>query len=273
MIFNSSDWIYLQRGVDYRGDLAKAKRLSENEVKDIFKRYGRKVLYVRNPYDFDCGERTSYWYIIGDQALEIEDYRSAKIRNKIRKSLKSYNFKKVDAAVMMRIGYRVYCENWQRFPSTNRPKLMSEEEFKAYLQEAEKRGVQFWVGYSTETGEAAMWETVYVVGDFVYGEEISLSKQYTQHYPTYGLHHELLQFYLKEQGLKCYLSGARSSTQHSNIQEFLVENLEFRKAYCRLQVSIRFPYNVIVAVLLPFQRLVPRTSKLRAMLRLKSYEC
>lgn len=273
MVFDSNEWIYHQRGVRYCGDLAKAKRLSAAEVKAIFKWYGRKAFYLRNPYDFDCKKETDYWYIVGDHALEIENYRSAKVRTKIRKSLKTYDFRIVDMAEMERHGYKVFCENWQRFPRTNRPKLMHEDEFKKYLLKAESRGVEFWMGYSTETGEAAMWATLYEVGGFVYGEEICLSRQYTQHYPTYGLHHELLRFYLKEKGLKCYLSGARSATQHSNIQEFLIENLEFRKAYCRLQVPIRFPYNVIVAVLLPFQKLVPRTSRLRALLRLKSCEC
>ena len=42
------------------------------------------------------------------------------------------------------------------------------------------------------------------------------------------------QYYLEEKKLKYVCDGSRTITEHSNIQEFLMHNFKFRKAYCRL---------------------------------------
>lgn len=265
------DWLLYARGLDFRGDLLDAKRLTAGEVDLLYRAHGGEVAYIRNVYDFDCAENTAFWYVVRDKAMEIDDYPSKKDRQQIRRSLKAYDIKKVDIEEMGRVGYQVFYENWLRFPERHRPKLESKEAFESYLHVQEARGVEFWVGYSTETGEAVMWETVYVTGSMAVEERERLSYRYKQHYPTYGLNHVIANYYLQERGLRYVVAGVRTATEHSNVQDFLLKKMGFRKAYCKLKVWLRFPFNLIVPCAYPFRKLLPRGSNLRSLLMLVQY--
>ena len=267
----NTDWLLCARGLDFRGDLFEVKRLTAEEVGSLFKSHGRNLVYIRNIYDFDCAEKTAFWYVVRDKAIEIDDYPSKKDRQQIRRSLKAYDIKKVDIKEMGRVGYQVFYENWLRFPEDHRPKLESKEAFESYLQVQVARGVEFWVGYSAETGEAAMWEAVYVTGNMAVEERERLSYRYKQHYPTYGLNHVIANYYLQARGVRYVVAGARTATEHSNVQEFLLKKMGFRKAYCKLKVWFRFPFNLIVPCAYPFRKLLPRGSNLRSLLMLVQY--
>lgn len=268
-----TDWKFYKRGLDFRGDLFSAEKLLKSDAMKLFKKYGKKVLYIRNVYDYDSAVATSFWYIVRDREVQIEEYSTSKIRTMVRKSILEYHFELVPISEMRRIGYKVFFENWQRFPENNRPRLESEVEFKRYLKEQEKRGVEYWVGYSRESGDAAMWLSVYLVGSVAYFESIRFSCNYTRHNPTYGLHHVVSNYYIASRGVKQIISGARTVTQHSKAQDFNERVLMYRRAYCRFKLVLRFPYNLFVILFLPFRSLLPKNNKLRHILQLKSFEC
>lgn len=64
-------------------------------------------------------------------------------------------------------------------------------------------------------------------------------------------------YYLEELGVKYVNDGARSITEHSNIQPFLIDKFHFRKAYCRLQVKYQWWVGIVVKLLYPFRKLIP----------------
>ena len=76
-------------------------------------------------------------------------------------------------------------------------------------------------------------------------------------------------YYLEELGMKYVSDGARSITEHSNIQSFLVDKFHFRKAYCRLQVEYRWWVGVFVNLLFPFRKLIP-VPKVKAILNMEA---
>ena len=75
-------------------------------------------------------------------------------------------------------------------------------------------------------------------------------------YPMYALLLTMNQYYLKEKGLKYVSDGARSVTEHSNIQPFLIDKFKFRKAYCDFKVYYKPIFGFIVRVLYPFRGLI-----------------
>lgn len=79
-------------GLDYRGDLFEARLLAAKAAVALCRGYGWGALYVRNVYDFDCGEGTSFCYVVRDWAMEIGVYPSKKDRQQIRRSLKAREF-------------------------------------------------------------------------------------------------------------------------------------------------------------------------------------
>ena len=79
-------------------------------------------------------------------------------------------------------------------------------------------------------------------------------------YPYYGLIYSMNEYYLKECGLKYVNDGGRSITEHSNIQPFLMQKFNFRKAYCRINIVYKPWLAVMVKALFPFRKWIPVAS-------------
>ncbi len=78
---------------------------------------------------------------------------------------------------------------------------------------------------------------------------------YQKLYAYYGLIYEMNRYYLEERGLKYVNDGGRSLTNHSNIQPFLIEKFNFRKAYCHIEIHYRWWLKVVIKTLYPFRDL------------------
>lgn len=76
-------------------------------------------------------------------------------------------------------------------------------------------------------------------------------------YPMYGLYDARNRYYLQEKGYKYVITSARSITQHSHIQEFMIDKMNFRKAYARMKVYYRTPLKMMVNILYPFRKYIP----------------
>lgn len=261
------NWLLDQYGLIYWGDPTQSRKLSRDEVRSLFKQTGFEALYVRNIFGFESSQATQYWLVLRDRVFSYEDYPS-KVRLKVRRSVRAYLFKRVGMSEMREVGYRVYKENWKRLPKGKHPRLQNEQGFQVYLNKQEARNAEFWIGYSRETGEAAMWSSVYLAGESAIEETVMLSFSYKSHYPTYGLYHVMANYYIQDRGMRYFVAGGRSATEHSNVQPFLLSTMGFRRAFCKLQFKVRFPFNVFVMCCYPFRRLLPKNSGLQAVLRL-----
>lgn len=76
-------------------------------------------------------------------------------------------------------------------------------------------------------------------------------------------------YYLQELDLRYVSDGARSITEHSNIQLFLIDKFHFRKAYCQLQIEYQWWLKIIINILFPFRRLIP-VQKVKAILNMEA---
>ena len=72
-------------------------------------------------------------------------------------------------------------------------------------------------------------------------------------------------YYLEELKLKYVCDGARSTTEHSNIQPFLEEKFKFRRAYCDLQMFYKPWLGLAVKILFPFRKII-KNKKIEAFL-------
>ena len=63
--------------------------------------------------------------------------------------------------------------------------------------------------------------------------------KYQKLYAYYDLIYEMNRYYLEKRKVKYVNDGARSITNHSNIQLFLIDKFKFRKAYCRLEITYK----------------------------------
>jgi hypothetical protein len=220
--------------------------------------------FVRNAYNFDSTEPTGFWYIIKDSWNGMDELPT-KVRNQVRKSLKCYDIKKVTAEEMELQGYDVYNLSRKRFGIKTE---ITREQWHRQIFNAEQ---DYWLAMEKETGDP---------------QALALNKRYDQYcdyitmgvnpdapkstYPMYGLIYEMNRYYLEEKKVSFVCDGARSITEHSNIQSVLEEKFKFRKAYCDLQVFYKSWLRIAVRLLFPFRSLI-KHSKVAAILRQEAW--
>ena len=79
------------------------------------------------------------------------------------------------------------------------------------------------------------------------------------------------EYYLGEKKYRYVADGARSITEHSHIQDFLIQNFNFRKAYCQLEVHYCWWMKLAVKMLYPFRKIIP-LQRVKAILNMEAMQ-
>mgnify|MGYP001293104561 FL=1 len=107
-----SDYKRYQYGVIFRGAPHVEQQLSSKECQKLIKYY--KGWFVRNLYDFDCKDETSFWFVINDKTLTISDL-SSKARNQVRRAMHTLDIRHMTKVEMLMNGYEVYRASYKRY--------------------------------------------------------------------------------------------------------------------------------------------------------------
>lgn len=262
---NLEDYKAYQHGVIYRGAPHTEQRLSKAQCKILMKHY--KGVFIRNVYDWDCGESTSFWFIIQDRPILFEELHT-KCRNQIRRAAKALNIRRLQWGGVINEGYNVYLQSWKRYKiKTSTP--MSKEKWEHYVKNLPDN-VEFWGAYDKESGKLIAYAEVLLQDDSAKYTALKAIPEYlNKTYPFYGLLFEMNKYYIEEHKLLYVTDGARSISEHSNIQTFL-EKFNFRKAYCRLDVQYIWWMKIIITILYPFRSLIGKHNKLSYLLRFEA---
>ncbi len=224
-------------------------------------------LMVRNIYDFDCDEQTSFWFIVKDSYTGRSEFGKSTKCN-INHALNNLSFKLVDKEYVLRHGYRVVEDAYKHYRVKDRS--MTECDFKSWISRCDDVNNDFWgvfdddnlVGLSVNRiiGSFCDLDATFVMQDYK-------ARKYSA---FYGLFYVMIDYYLRQKGFSYISDGQRSISEHSEIQSYLINNFKFRKAYCRLYVSYRWWFGLIIKMLYPFRNIIPYIN-VRAVLRLEEY--
>lgn len=179
----------------------------------------------------------------------------------MRRSLKCYDILRVSAEEMESRGYDLYNQSRKRFGIGQE---IPREQWHRQIFNAEQ---DYWLAVEKETGIPQALALNKQYGDYcdyiTMGVNPGAAKST---YPMYGLIYEMNRYYLEELQLKFVLDGARSVTEHSNIQALLEEKFKFRKAYCALQIFYQPWLGLAVKMLYPLRNLISN-EKIAALFR------
>lgn len=260
---NCSSWLYYKKGVvskipPYQHIVVDKKTLF-NHFKGAF--------YIRWDSDFDKAQNPNYYHVIKDRDCSIESLPS-KTRNMIRRCLKNCEIQLVDwQYIVDGGGYEVYDSEYRRY-STKGFTTASETEDKwaEGMKEAAQRGQEFWaatckgkvIAYSVcwrkeEHVDLVTWKVDY--------------ENYNQLYPSYGLVYQMCEYYLHQKEIRYVDDGGRSLTEHSKVQDFLINKFCFRKAYTKLNAIFKW-YLVLPLMMLSFFEKNIKNNQLRSLVRL-----
>ena len=230
----------------FNGGPHKEPQLSEIEAQDLLRSGG---WMVRNTYDFDCKARTDFWYIICDRYSGIQEL-STKTRNQVRKGRANYSIRLVSKQEILDEGYPIHMAaiDGYKVPA----QVPSREAFEQRIMTSDDR-TDFWGAFNKENKMVA-FAINKVSDDYCDYQTLKAIPQDMKNYVYYALIDAMNQYYLSDKKLQFVMDGARSITEHSNIQPFLEEKFLFRKAYCHLHIYYKWWLGIAIACLYPFRK-------------------
>lgn len=246
-----------------KDNIVSSKKLSKAQCEAMLRRGGYLVRCISN---FDKKEPTYFWFVIKDSFMGIDELSSKK-RNQVRKSQKIYDFKIVKKEELLNHGLEI--NNKALGSYKVKASTLSKEQFRQFVERG--NSVDYWMVYEKETGIAVAFGINTLYDDYCDYSVLKADPAYLNHtYPYYGLIFEMNRYYLEEKGYKFVCDGARSITEHSNIQPFLIETFNFRKAYCDLSIYYKGWLRIAVKMLYPFRKII-KQRQITSVLRQESW--
>lgn len=224
-------------------------KLSDAEKQELLAKGG---LMIRNSYDFDCKKETSFWYVIKDSFGGMEEL-SSKMRNQVRKCFKSVKVEQISADCLLKEGYEVFVAATDSYTVKAVPPTQAE--FEARIKNSEEN--EYWGCFDLESGKLVAFSLNAVTNESCEYRTMKAIPEWQKKYAYYGLIYEMNRFYLEERKVKYVNDGGRSLTNHSNIQPFLIDKFNFRKAYCNFDITYKWWLSVAVKCAYPFRKIIP----------------
>ena len=263
---NFNSWIFYKKGI-----VSKLPPYCQIFVdkKALFSHF-KGAFYIRWDSDFDKTDNPIYYHVIKDGGCAIESL-PPKTRNQIRRCLKNCEIKQVDFRFIVENGgYEVYASEYRRYKKNGHASVAKpEKQWAEGMEEAAHRGQEFWavihddkvIAYSICWCKEAHIDLVTWKVDY---------ENYNQLYPSYGLVYTMCDYYLSQNGVRYVDDGGRSLTEHSGVQDFLIEKFCFRKANTKLNAVFKWYLYLPLALLAHFENKI-KNNQLRSLVRLYNW--
>jgi hypothetical protein len=207
---------------------------------------------ARYTTNFDCGFETPWYYIICDAPIELKKLNAAN-RYNINHGLKHFYVQKIGKnPENMRELYRVYKKSSERY--TNFAPLNEFDFIKMTINSFEDN-VYYGAYYKKNNllcGYASVKEHATVAGF----STMKLDQEYFKFGLTYVLVFWITNTYLEQKKFKYIHNGERSVRHDTEMQDFLLKRLGFRKAYTNLHIEYKFPFGLLIEICYPFRKLL-----------------
>ena len=234
----------------FKGEPSQEHMLTREQKAELLRQGG---VMVRNCYDFDTPESTSFWYVIKD-SFEGMEALSANTRSKIRRCFKTMSVRPVSGRQLQGEGYEVYVEAAKDYRTP--ADVPTRREFEQRICNGEEN--EYWGVFELEQNRLVAFSMNRVTVESAEYKTLKALPEYRRKYAFYGLLYRMNEYYLKERGLRYVNDGSRSITEHSNVQPFLEDKFRFRKAYCHMDLQYKWWLGGAVKALYPLRKIVQK---------------
>ena len=166
------------------------------------------------------------------------------MRNQVKKCFKTMRVERITGEYLLNHGYEVYVKAAENY--VVKCVAPSREEFETRIRNGGEN--DYWGVIDMGTERLVAFSLNYVSDVCCEYRTMKAIPEFQKKYVYYGLIYEKNRYYLEELKLKYVNDGARSITEHSNIQPFLIDKFNFRKAYCHLKLHYRWWFGLAVKV-------------------------
>lgn len=216
------------------------------ESGSLWRSVGGYPLLARWTTDFDCPEKTDWWYIIKDKPFDFMDV-GHQYRKKIRKGLKNFDVQIIDPTQYIEELYQVQMEAVSDY-SANRLMKVDYDEFVSDMYK--RRGGLTFAAFSKEDHSIAGYAYDIPCDSYVVSSVMKTKPSQHHKQVTAALVYSVLDYFKNNLAQGLYLlSGERTIYHPTNHQEYLEKTFDYRKAYCQLHIRYRRGIKPIVACL------------------------
>ena len=182
--------------------------------------------------EFDCEEKTQYWYCIKDDIFDISKLK-AKRRYEINKGNKYFYTKPIDPTEYLDELYQVYLGSLEGYQN---PKIKSKERMNVFFENIKKTIVKkeciLFGCFKRDNDKLCGYSDVYIRGQYLPISSFNCMQKEEKNGVNFALVYGIVNYFQEKIEKGAYLSdGARNVLHETNFQEFLIKYFEFRRAY------------------------------------------
>ena len=246
-------WTVYQRMVIPVGPINQDYSVSIKDTQCLLK-YFKKAVLVRTTRGFLDSPKE--WYcIISDKYVDMEEM-SGNVRSKIKRGLKNCLIKEINMKIMKQEGWSVFSSAFKRYKNTRL--TMTEAQFhKDIIIDGFDDIIHYWGVFEKESGKLIGY-----VQNFLYNKievkcgDIRFHPDYLRLYSSYALFYEMSRYYLVKNKFSFVNNGFRNLLHETNMQDFLVDRLHFRKQAVGLRVYYRPLIKCLLSLAYPFRHIL-----------------
>lgn len=222
--------------------------LKKEECHELF--HLTNAWLIRWPSCWNKKEVSSFWYIIKENYNGFGEF-SRNTRSKIRRGLKRNVVRRIGREELKIQGYPVYEGAFTRYDTSRK---LARDEFLRRIEGLNPDQYEFWGVYQ---GTALVaYAEIRHIKDVINTSVMKFHPSGLKDYSSYALFYTLIEHYLGKRKIRYITNGARSLSHDTNIQGFLIEKFNFRKAYCKLNVCYTGFLGNLVRVAYPLRSLI-----------------
>ena len=228
-----------------------------SEVKKYLNR--RKLFFARWTSNFDCGYPTQWWWCIKDTPINLEKL-TAKQRYRINKGLKNCVIKQVSREDVFDVSddiHSVLIAALNEYPAKYRV-IGLKEDFINYITTTQN---EIWCCWDKESGILCAYAECGIKEDIVDLAVVKVIPAFKNKEVNVAIAYEICKYYLNEKNVRYISDGERNIRHETNYQDFLIKTLDFRYAYCNLNIVYNSRLAFIIRFLYPFRKLVKLLSE------------
>ncbi len=231
VILKDTLWFDYQKSVIPLGPAKNDYSLNNYEIQLLLKNFSNSLL-LRSTTGFNYSnnlENPTWYAIIKDQFVDIDSIKSYEGRKKVRKGLQNCKVEKVNSDFIGKYGYEVFISAFDRYKNKSKPTVTAEEFRMKYFERKSFDDLfHYWgVFYNSKL--------IGFAENLIYGNieanysTMKFCPEYLKYYPSYALIYTMDNFYLNDNNIEYVNDGFRSILHNTNIQEFLIKNLHFKR--------------------------------------------
>ena len=242
-------WRQYQGALLWNGNPAK-EIPTEKEAREAVKESG--AMFARWTSNWDCKTPTEWWYCIKDTFTPVSEF-SAKQRYRINKGLKNCSIVRLahdEVANYTQDIYRIAEWAFADYPATYKPVLCIKDYERWLSNMPQKQDI--WICIEKENRQIIGYAVCNIQGNFVNLVQVKVPTEKLRTEANSAIVFRLSEYYLKEQHLNYICDGERNIKHRTQYQDYLVRVLNFRYAYCKLNIVYSSKMHFIVNLLYPF---------------------